>query len=249
MTRYGIKKSAFFASCFLLVSAILIAASAISAKIFISEAESAGASAKSSALPVIIIDAGHGGRDGGASADDGTLEKDLNLAVSKKLQSFLESAGYTVVMTRTEDVALGDENSSHKKLGDLKARTETAKKYENAIFISIHMNKFPVAKYSGLTVYYSKNTENSKTLAASVKDTVRNYLQKNNEREVKAAGSEIYVLDNAPCTAILIECGFLSNPEECALLKIDSYQQKTAACIYAAAVNYICKTTNTEEVK
>ena len=85
MTRYGIKKSAFFASCFLLVSAILIAASAISAKIFISEAESAGASAKSSALPVIIIDAGHGGRDGGASADDGTLEKPRRFKKTAKL--------------------------------------------------------------------------------------------------------------------------------------------------------------------
>lgn len=249
MTRYGIKRSAFFASCFLLVSAILIAASAISAKLFISEAESAGTSAKNSALPIIIIDAGHGGRDGGASSDDGTLEKDLNLAVSKKLQSFFENAGYTVVMTRTEDVALGDGSSSHKKLSDLQARTDIAKKYENAIFISIHMNKFPVAKYSGLTVYYSKNTEASRSLASSVKDTVHNYLQKSNEREVKAAGSEIYVLDNAPCTAVLIECGFLSNPEECALLKTDSYQQKTAACIYAATVNYIFKTTDTEEVR
>ena len=150
-------------------------------------------------------------------------------------------------MTRTEDVALGDENSSHKKLDDLRARVELAKEYENAIFISVHMNKFPVPKYSGLCVYFSKKTAGSPALAEEVRMTVAASLQKENGRQIKGAGSEIYVLDNAPCTAILVECGFLSNPSELAMLKTEEYQSKIAACIFTGAANYMSKTI-TEEV-
>lgn len=247
MIKYSIKRSIFFVSCFLVVSVLLAAVATVSARIFISEAESAAAGEGEKPLPVIIIDAGHGGRDGGAVADDGTLEKDLNLAVAKELCDLFEGAGYDTVMTRTEDVALGDENSSHKKLGDLKARVELAKQYKNAIFISVHMNKFPVPKYSGLCVYFAKKTEGSAALAEDVRMAVATYLQKENGRQIKGAGSEIYVLDNAPCTAILVECGFLSNPSELALLKTEEYRKKVAACVFTATANYMSKTI-TEEV-
>lgn len=247
MIKYSIKRSIFFVSCFLVISALLAAVATVSARIFISEAESAAAGEGEKPLPVIIIDAGHGGRDGGAAADDGTLEKDLNLAVAKELCDLFEGAGYDTVMTRTEDVALGDENSSHKKLGDLKARVELAKQYKNAIFISVHMNKFPVPKYSGLCVYFAKKTEGSAALAEDVRMVVATYLQKENSRQIKGAGSEIYVLDNAPCTAILVECGFLSNPSELALLKTEEYRKKVAACVFTATANYMSKTI-TEEV-
>ena len=196
---------------------------------------------------MIIIDSGHGGRDAGAAADDGTLEKDLNLAVAKELCDLFEGAGYDTVMTRTEDVALGDENSSHKKLGDLKARVELAKQYKNAIFLSVHMNKFPVPKYSGPCVYLEKKKEGSAALAEDVRMVVATHLQKENGRQIKGAGSEIYVLDNAPCTAILVECGFLSNPSELALLKTEEYRKKVAACVFTATANYMSKTI-TEEV-
>ncbi len=247
MIKYSIKRSIFFVSCFLVISVLLAAVATVSARIFISEAESAAAGEGEKPLPVIIIDAGHGGRDGGAAADDGTLEKDLNLAVAKELCDLFEGAGYDTVMTRTEDVALGDENSSHKKLGDLKARVELAKQYKNAIFISVHMNKFPVPKYSGLCVYFAKKTEGSAALAEDVRMVVATYLQKENGRQIKGAGSEIYVLDNAPCTAILVECGFLSNPSELALLKTEEYRKKVAACVFTATANYMSKTI-TEEV-
>lgn len=247
MIKYSIKRSIFFVSCFLVISALLAAVATVSARIFISEAESAAAGEGEKPLPVIIIDAGHGGRDGGAAADDGTLEKDLNLAVAKELCDLFEGAGYDTVMTRTEDVALGDESSSHKKLGDLKARVELAKQYKNAIFISVHMNKFPVPKYSGLCVYFAKKTEGSAALAEDVRMAVATYLQKENSRQIKGAGSEIYVLDNAPCTAILVECGFLSNPSELALLKTEEYRKKVAACVFTATANYMSKTI-TEEV-
>ena len=247
MIKYSIKRSIFFVSCFLVISVLLAAVATVSARIFISEAESAAAGEGEKPLPVIIIDAGHGGRDGGAAADDGTLEKDLNLAVAKELCDLFEGAGYDTVMTRTEDVALGDENSSHKKLGDLKARVELAKQFKNAIFISVHMNKFPVPKYSGLCVYFAKKTEGSAALAEDVRMVVATHLQKENGRQIKEAGSEIYVLDNAPCTAILVECGFLSNPSELALLKTEEYRKKVAACVFTATANYMSKTI-TEEV-
>lgn len=247
MIKYSIKRSIFFVSCFLVISVLLAAVATVSARIFISEAESAAAGEGEKPLPVIIIDAGHGGRDGGAAADDGTLEKDLNLAVAKELCDLFEGAGYDTVMTRTEDVALGDENSSHKKLGDLKARVELAKQFKNAIFISVHMNKFPVPKYSGLCVYFAKKTEGSAALAEDVRMVVATHLQKENGRQIKGAGSEIYVLDNAPCTAILVECGFLSNPSELALLKTEEYRKKVAACVFTATANYMSKTI-TEEV-
>ena len=247
MIKYSIKRSIFFVSCFLVISVLLAAVATVSARIFSSEAESAAAGEGEKPLPVIIIDAGHGGRDGGAAADDGTLEKDLNLAVAKELCDLFEGAGYDTVMTRTEDVALGDENSSHKKLGDLKARVELAKQFKNAIFISVHMNKFPVPKYSGLCVYFEKKTEGSAALAEDVRMVVATHLQKENGRQIKGAGSEIYVLDNAPCTAILVECGFLSNPSELALLNTEEYRKKVAACVFTATANYMSKTI-TEEV-
>ena len=247
MIKYSIKRSIFFVSCFLVISVLLAAVATVSARIFISEAESAAAGEGEKPLPVIIIAAGHGGRHGGAAADDGTLEKDLNLAVAKELCDLIEGAGYDTVMTRTEDAALGDENSSHKKLGDIKARVELAKQYKNAIFISVHMNKFPVPKYSGLCVYFAKKTEGSAALAEDVRMVVATHLQKENGRQIKGAGSEIYVLDNAPCTAILVECGFLSNPSELALLKTEEYRKKVAACVFTATANYMSKTI-TEEV-
>ena len=143
-------------------------------------------------------------------------------------------------MTRTEDVMLASEGSSHKKLDDLKSRVGIAEKYgKDAVFISIHMNKYPVEKYSGLQVYYTKNTEDSSALADSVQDTVRLYLQKNNTRETKSAGSGIYVLDNAPCTSVLIECGFLSNREKCALLCTDEYRTKLSMCVYMATLDFL----------
>ena len=157
-------------------------------------------------------------------------------------QNMLVRAGETA-----EPVLLGDENSSHKKLDDLRARVELAKEYENAIFISVHMNKFPVPKYSGLCVYFSKKTAGSPALAEEVRMTVAASLQKENGRQIKGAGSEIYVLYNAPCTAILVECGFLSNPSELAMLKTEEYQSKIAACIFTGAANYMSKTI-TEEV-
>lgn len=235
MQKFGLRRTLGFTLCFVMISAVLISVSAVSAKFLLAE----NASVLSQDCPVVIIDAGHGGRDGGASASDGTQEKTLNLQVAKKLQALFESVDITVVMTRDDDVALGGEDSKHKKLEDLQARVRTAAQYDNAVFVSIHMNKFPVEKYSGLQVYYSRAAQGSQPFAEAVQHTVKTHLQEANSRECKGAGSEIYVLGNAPCPAILIECGFLSNERDLRNLRNDAYQSKLALCIFAAVINSI----------
>lgn len=233
MRKIGFFTAIRFTLTFVIISAALVSVSVVSSNVFLSEQTSAPADTGY----VIVLDAGHGGIDGGAQGDDGTLEKDLNLAVTRRLFALFDSAGVNVVMTRDADVSLGAAGSSHRKLDDLKARVQTAEQTENAVFVSIHMNKFPVSRYSGLQVYYSKNNPLSKTLAESVQSTVRVSLQPKNSREIKSAGSDIYVLNSSFCPAILVECGFLSNENELADLCDENYQKRLAACIFAAVTN------------
>ena len=188
-----------------------------------------------------VIDAGHGGEDGGAIADDGTVEKELNLEISKALSLIFELNGNDVRMTRTTDTLLydhyGDLNSykGKKKIYDLKNRVRIAKEYESPVFISIHMNKFSDKKYSGLQVYYSKNNENSRLLAENVQKNCITYMQNDNKRAIKASTDSIYVLTNLSCPALLIECGFLSNDRELESLKSPDYQ-KSICLIIATSV-------------
>ena len=187
----------------------------------------------------VVIDPGHGGRDGGAVGEDGTLEKELNLAVALKLKSILESANIHVIMTRETDIELASPDSPHKKADDLKARLQLAQNQKNALFVSIHMNKFPVEKYRGLQVYYSENHAESLTLAQTIQNAAQNALQNTAERKVKPAGDSIYLMSHLEIPAVLVECGFLSNTEERELLKNDRYQKKLALCISAAILEYI----------
>ena len=186
----------------------------------------------------VVIDAGHGGRDGGAVAEDGTLEKHLNLAVAKYLKALLESADIRVVMTRETDIELASPDSPHKKADDLYARLNLAMECENAVFVSIHMNRFPVEKYRGLQVYYSENHEKSLTLAQTVQTVAEETLRNTQDRRVKPAGDSIYLMKHLEIPAILVECGFLSNPEETELLKSEAYQKKLALCLYASLIRY-----------
>lgn len=190
----------------------------------------------------VIIDAGHGGEDGGAVGVNGTLEKDVNLDISKTLADMLKLFGYDVIMTRTEDILLYDRNADykgHKKSLDLRARLEIAKKHPDAPFVSIHMNSFGSPKYSGLQVYYSKNAGGSRDLAECIQSGVRNALQADNDRKIKPAGSSIYLLDRAPGVAVLAECGFLSNAEECSLLSESDYRKKLSFVLSLAVSDYL----------
>ena len=189
----------------------------------------------------IIIDAGHGGEDGGASSADGTKEKDLNLSVALNLGKLLESDGYSVIYTRTDDSMLYTTPEGGKKMQDLKNRLSIAKENEEAIFISIHMNKFTQEKYSGLQVFYSNNNKASEQLAKIIQTNTHDFQQNENNREIKAAGSNIYLLHNIKNPAVLVECGFLSNPIECEKLKDETYRKEIALVIYSSLIEFFEK--------
>lgn len=189
----------------------------------------------------VIIDAGHGGEDCGAIGQNGAYEKDLNLAVAFTLGEMLTEKGYAVIYTRTEDKLLYTDEENIKgirKISDLKNRCKVAKEYPDSVFISIHMNSFTDPKYSGTHVYYSQKNEDSRLLASKVQSSVKETLQKDNNRVIKP-GKSMYVLENIDNTAILIECGFLSNPEECGKLSEKEYQKKLCFSIMCAMIEYI----------
>lgn len=192
--------------------------------------------------PIVIIDAGHGGEDGGTIGVNGAYEKDINLSIAKKLDAFLRAAGITTVMTRTEDILLYDRNTNYegrKKILDLAARLKISEKYENAIFVSIHMNAFPEAKYKGLQVYYSPNDPLSEDLAQRIQAITKEALMRENNRKIKSSDGKIFLLDRTEKTSVLIECGFLSNPEECEKLCDEVYQKELAAVISCAVLEHI----------
>lgn len=182
----------------------------------------------------VIIDAGHGGEDGGTQSSDGTLEKDINLQISLKLEKLLKLMGYNTVMIRSEDklIYTGNPDTTRaRKVSDLNNRLETARLYPDAIFISIHQNYFTQSKYSGAQVFYSPNNENSKLLADSIQSSIISLIQPDNERKIKKSGSDIFLLDRNEIPAVMVECGFMSNPSEALLLKDEDYQKKTALAI------------------
>ena len=197
--------------------------------------------ASAAARPIIVIDAGHGGEDGGASGEDGTKEKDLNLLVAQALSDILTAVGYDVRMTRTNDCLLYDlygeltDYTGHKKTYDLRNRLRFTKEAGADLLISIHMNKFPQPQYSGLQVYYSTGAPESRTVAGVIRNYTRQYLQPQNEREIKAATSSIYLLHRCDIPAVMVECGFLSNEEELSRLKDETYRRQLALVVACAA--------------
>lgn len=198
--------------------------------------------AQADSLPVIIIDAGHGGEDGGAVASDGTNEKDINLKIATYLNDMLTAGGFKTVMTRTKDIAIYNDGCStikEKKVSDMHNRLEIFNANSNSIVVSIHQNKFEQEKYFGTQVFYSPNSENSELLAENIRLSVVNMLQPDNTRENKKATKDIYLLYNATQPSVIVECGFLSNNSELSKLKTDDYQKQMAFSIYCGCVEYI----------
>lgn len=193
-------------------------------------------------ITTVIIDAGHGGEDGGASSASGLVEKDVNLDISLTLCDMLTSCGVNVVMTRTNDRLLYDRNvdfKGRKKKLDLAARLAIADSTDNAIFVSIHMNSYTDPKYSGLQVWYSQNNPLSYSLAELVQGSNKLYLQPDNNRKTKAATSSIHLLYNATCPAILVECGFLSNTDEAELFETEEYRRRVAFMLFSSIVEFL----------
>lgn len=182
----------------------------------------------------VVIDAGHGGLDAGASAADGTLEKDLNLQIALKLNETLEAMGVKTVMVRTSDVSIHDPSAKtirQKKTSDIRNRLALIENTDSAIFVSVHQNHFSDPKYYGAQVFYSKNNPLSRVLADCVRAPLITYLQPENTRECKKSGTEIYLLYHTRVPAVMVECGFLSNVAEAARLKDEGYQRKLAFCV------------------
>ena len=181
----------------------------------------------------ILIDAGHGGMDGGTSSQNGTVEKDINLSIAKKLKESLKKSGYEVVMTREEDTGAysksGTIRSNYNE--DLKSRCDLKKSSNCDMLISVHLNYFSQSKYYGAQVWYS-DYKDSVTLASTIQKNFRTDLDPNNKRIQKPAKNAYKLLrvnDNMP--SVIVECGFLSNNEEEQKLKSDEYQGKIADSI------------------
>lgn len=190
-------------------------------------------------MPAIIIDAGHGGDDGGAVAN-GITEKVINLSISKKLRSIFKASGFNVIMTRSSDKMINTEGNTlrERKVSDMKNRLNIFNNNDNNIVISIHQNKFSMEQYHGTQVFYSANNKNSALLAESIKNNVKALLQPDNNRETKIADKNIYLLYNSKACSVIVECGFISNINEAAKLKSESYQNELAFAIYTGVMEF-----------
>lgn len=184
----------------------------------------------------IVIDAGHGGVDGGATSCTGVLESNINLEIALKLNDLLKFLGYETMMIRTTDVSVYTEGESiaAKKVSDLKQRVKFVNETPNALLISIHQNYFSQNQYSGAQVFYSA-FNGSAELAKNLQLQLLGSINKGSKRQAKKA-TGIYLMEHIDAPGILIECGFLSNPEEEALLRNLSYQNKLC-CIIASSVS------------
>ncbi len=184
----------------------------------------------------VIIDAGHGGEDGGAVAADGTVEKDINLKIAQQTAKFLKLYGFEVIMTREGDTDTCN-GSVFIKREDLENRLNLMKENPESVFVSIHLNKFTTSAAKGSQVFYSKG-EAAKKLGDTIQNSIIKNLQSENKRVNKQATSSTYLLYNAVVPAVLVECGFLSNEAELLRLKDSTYQQELAFCITDGILQY-----------
>lgn len=186
---------------------------------------------------VIVIDPGHGGYDPGKVGIKGSHEKDINLAIALKLKDYLEESGAKVVMTRTQDEDLDGLPDKFNKNSDMRARKEIINGSGADILISIHQNAFTQPEVRGAQVFYYNESNNAKALANNVQTSITENADANNKRKIKST-ENYYVLKVSTMPGIIIECGFLTNPEEAAALNSKEYQDKMAWSIYAGIVKY-----------
>lgn len=186
----------------------------------------------------LVIDAGHGGIDGGAVADDGTAEQDINLHIAQTCQSLAGFLGVKTVMTRADTSSLDydpDSTIRQNKVADIHARERITEEQTSPVFVSIHLNKFSDSSYSGAQTFWSSNNAESRTLAESIQQSLTDGLDQS--RTAKKAEDTIYLMKNLDCPAVIVECGFLSNPQEAERLKDDDYHKKLAVCIITGYKN------------
>lgn len=181
----------------------------------------------------VVCDAGHGYPDGGAVASDGTQEKDINLAITKKLCEVLESKGINVILTRDDDNGIYDSSANtirEKKVSDMHKRVEIINNSDADLFLSIHMNSFTDTSAKGIHIFYGGESEKTKKLAEEIQQSIVDATGAQ-PHSVKEVSKDLYLMKNAKIPSILIECGFMSNPQEAKLLQNEEYQAKIAWAI------------------
>ena len=185
---------------------------------------------------MFVLDAGHGGIDGGCSSADGVPEKGINLNILLNLRDFLEMSGYRVAVTRDTDRSIHDkgiEGIANQKSSDMDNRLALLNQYDNAICVSIHQNQFTDTRYSGAQMFYAPTNDESERLADMIQSQFRTFLQPDNTREIKQCGKELFLCYYCKNPMVMAECGFLSNPDEARMLCDENYQKKVAFTIYS----------------
>lgn len=186
----------------------------------------------------VVVDAGHGGRDPGKIAVNGALEKDINLSIAKKLKRLLEQNDINVIMIREDDSGLYSDSDSNKKAADMRKRVGIINKSNAVLAISIHQNSFTQESIKGAQVFYYNNSEQGKKFAELMQEQLKKSLQDGNKRMAKSNDS-YYMLKKVQCPIIIVECGYLSNNAEAALLIDENYQERMAFAIHLGLLSYL----------
>lgn len=190
----------------------------------------------------IVIDPGHGGADGGAVGANSEVEKDINLSIALKLRDLLELNGFETIMTREDDRSIHDkkyQTTGDQKVSDIRNRLKLINKNSDALVLSIHQNKFTESQYSGAQMFYGVKHPQSQVLAEYLQRAFVKNLQPENTRQIKEGPNTVYLLQQAETPMVLVECGFLSNQEEAALLTDEEYQDKVAFTIFNGLLDYL----------
>lgn len=190
--------------------------------------------------PTVVIDAGHGGMDPGKVGVSGALEKEINLAIAKELKELLEQNDITVVMTRTDDNGLYSETDRNKKSADMKERIQLLTEAAPVLAVSIHQNSFTDSKSRGAQVFYYEGSAEGKRGAELIQEAMRRELADGNHRLAKA-NTSYYMLKKSPCPLVIVECGFLSNPQEEQQLLAAEYQRKVAWAVHLGVLEWMAK--------
>ena len=198
-------------------------------------------------LPVsgktVILDAGHGVPDEGAQSSNGTTEAESNLKIALKVQNLLEQSGCTVLLTRSDENAIYDIDSKtlkQKEISDIHNRVKIGNESSADAFVSIHLNKIPQSQYYGWQTFYKEGNADGKKLAVAIQNSLNNAIDKENNRVSKTIDN-VYIIKHIEIPTTIVECGFLSNPEEEKQLLDDDYQNRLAWGIYSGIINYFCE--------
>ena len=189
---------------------------------------------------IVCVDPGHGGTDPGKVGINGQLEKDINLAIAKKLKTYLEASDVTVVLTRDKDMGLYSSGDAHKKMADMRKRCQLIEEVKPDLVISIHQNSYHEEAIRGGQVFYYRDSSKGKALAEILQDRF-DYVLGDQNRRLPKANANYYLLLHVKCPIVIVECGFLSNRKEAALLNSGEYQDKLAYTIHMGIMEYLNK--------